>query len=272
MPDIRKPEFSASRLMKWMGRLVEQAVSARPASYIFETPPFLARQSVRNRKTGARTRFVIRSKNDLSIAKQIYASEDYCLGRLTRYDDILARYDSILATGRTPLIVDCGGNIGLSALYFSEHFPSARIVTIEPDDANFAALSANCEGRSIIPVHAAISAEASRGRVIDVGRGSAAYQVEPDPDGSLVFTTVPEILSEYGADCTPFLIKIDIEGFEEDLFSKPAPWLADFYLIIMELHDWMMPRQARSRNFLKALAPLERDFVHIHENIFSIAN
>lgn len=272
MAEFKGPKFSASRLAKWLGRLVEQTVSTRPGTYVFETPPFVARQTVRNRKTGARTRFMIRSKNDLSIAKQIYASEDYRVDRLARFSDIRARYEAILASGHTPMIVDCGGNIGLSSLYFSEHFPEARIVVVEPDDANFAVLSENCSGRNIIPVQAGISAESRRGRVVDVGRGSAAFQVEADPEGNLAFITVPEILSTHGAGTLPFLIKIDIEGFEQDLFSKPSPWFDEFYLAVIELHDWMMPGQARSGNFLKAVAPLNRDFLHINENIFSISN
>nr|WP_321441407.1 FkbM family methyltransferase [uncultured Hyphomonas sp.] len=272
MSKTNGPKLSASRLVKWIGRRVAEAVSARPGTYIFESPPFSAKQVVRNRRTRSRTRFVIRSKNDLSIAKQIYASEDYRLERLARHKDIQIRYQDILAQGKTPLIIDCGGNIGLSALYFSEHFPDARVVTVEPDDSNFAILSENCRERNIIPVHAAISAEACRGRVVDIGRGSAAFQVVAHPDGDLVFRTVPDLLSEYGAEAESFLIKIDIEGFEQDLFSRPVPWLDDFYVVIMELHDWMMPGKARSANFLKAIAPLERDFVHINENIFSISN
>jgi len=33
-----------------------------------------------------------------------------------------------------------------------------------------------------------------------------------------------------------------------------------------------MPGQGTARNFLRALAELDRDFVYINENVFSIAN
>ncbi|MFN3911971.1 FkbM family methyltransferase [Hyphomonas sp.] len=273
MTKRRGPKLSASRLAKWLGRRIEQVFSARKGTYVFEAPPYTDQQTVLNRVTRARTTFRIRTKNDLSIAKQIFESEDYRLERLARHADIRAHYDALLKAGKTPLIIDCGGNIGLSALYFSEHFPQARVVTVEPGDDNFATLSENCRGRNILPVHAAISAEASVGRVVDIGRGSAALQVVPDPEGDLVFTTVPALMAQHGgAGAAPFIVKIDIEGFEQDLFSRPAPWLDEFYLVVMELHDWMMPGEARSGNFLRAVAPLNRDFVHIHENIFSISN
>lgn len=273
MTKRRGPQLSASRLAKWLGRRIGQVFSARKGTYIFQSPPHADYQTVFNRTTKARTIFRIRSKNDLSIAKQIFQSEDYRLERLARYADISARYDALLKSGKTPLIVDCGGNIGLSALYFSEHFPEARVVTVEPGDDNFAVLSENCRGRNILPVRAAIAAEASVGRVVDIGRGSAALQVVPDPDGDLVFTTVPDLIAKHGGPgAAPFILKVDIEGFERDLFSRPAPWLDDFYLIVIELHDWMMPGEARSGNFLRAVAPLNRDFIHINENIFSVAN
>ena len=71
---------------------------------------------------------------------------------------------------------------------------------------------------------------------------------------------------------TPFIIKIDIEGFEEDLFSKNLEWVDLFPLLIIELHDWMLPKSSNSKNFLQAISKLNRDFVYIGENIFSISN
>jgi len=38
------------------------------------------------------------------------------------------------------------------------------------------------------------------------------------------------------------------------------------------LHDWLLPGQGTSRSFLKCMAALDRDFVHIGENVFSIRN
>ena len=38
---------------------------------------------------------------------------------------------------KTPYILDCGANIGLSILYLKELFPSATITAFEPADSNF---------------------------------------------------------------------------------------------------------------------------------------
>ena len=71
---------------------------------------------------------------------------------------------------------------------------------------------------------------------------------------------------------TPFLAKIDIEGAEADLFSRDTDWIDQFPLIIVELHDWLLPKQGTSRNFLRCIAARNRDFVYLGENIFSIRN
>ena len=71
---------------------------------------------------------------------------------------------------------------------------------------------------------------------------------------------------------TPYIAKIDIEGFEKDLFSKNTDWITLFPIIIIELHDWLMPREGSSNNFLRSIAQHDRDFLPFGENIISIAH
>ena len=78
------------------------------------------------------------------------------------------------------------------------------------------------------------------------------------------------ILRRHGG--APFIVKIDIEGFEGELFSRNLEWLDRFYVLIIELHDWMLPRQRSSQSFLRAVGALDRDFLQVGENVFSIAN
>ena len=66
----------------------------------------------------------------------------------------------------------------------------------------------------------------------------------------------------------PFIFKIDIEGGEEYLFSEDTGWVDDFPLLIIELHDWMLPFSGSSRGFLRTVAALDFDIVHRGENIF----
>src|SRR5262245_51034555 len=62
----------------------------------------------------------------------------------------------------SPRILDCGGNIGMSVLYFKRRYPDSRIVVFEPDPAVFPYLSDNVRHNglnNVTLVHAAVSKE-----------------------------------------------------------------------------------------------------------------
>jgi hypothetical protein len=61
------------------------------------------------------------------VFRNIFYNEDYNMARLQQWPAIRAAYEQILANGRLPLIIDCGANIGLSAVYFALEFPAARM-------------------------------------------------------------------------------------------------------------------------------------------------
>jgi hypothetical protein len=75
------------------------------------------------------------------------------------------------------------------------------------------------------------------------------------------------ILTEMNAH-VPMIFKIDIEGAEDYLFSGSTEWLDYFPLVIIELHDWMLPFSGSSRNFLRAVASHDFDFISKNENVF----
>lgn len=67
------------------------------------------------------------------------------------------------------------------------------------------------------------------------------------------------------------MLKVDIEGFEADLFDQPETF-DEFYVTFVELHDWMLPKQRTSASFLRVAAALDRDFILHGENVVSIKN
>jgi FkbM family methyltransferase len=266
------PAFSGSRFGKWVARRITQSFSPRLGHYEFLSPPFSSQQLVRSRHTGSRINYRVRDKNDLAIANQMFAEEEYSTGGFRRAADIRSHYDALLAAGKTPLILDCGGNIGLSARYFREHYPTARIVAVEPDPANFALMSANIAPAGLVAVNAAVASTSRRGRMLDPGAGGCGMRVEDDPAGDIVLLSIEDLLTQQGKGATPFILKMDIEGFEQDVFAGDTAWLDRFYVAVIELHDWMLPGAASSRPFLSAVAALERDFLFKGENVFSISN
>ena len=208
---------------------------------------------------------------------QIFIHEDYNLKALKRYPEFEALYAKYSAEG-TPLILDLGANIGLSSVYFHHVWPASKIVAVEPSDDNFAVLRENFGGNEKLEAMlAGISSKSSRLALTDSSVEKNAFTttvIEPGTDGGVQGVTVPEILARYpsSAGYRPFIVKIDIEGFESDLFAENTDWVNDFPVLIIEMHDWLFPGQRTSTNFLKTIAGLDRDFVYLGENVFSIRN
>ena len=213
------------------------------------------------------------SPADLGVFEQIFVAQDYSLGRLRRGRELVQRYEAMLASGKTPIIVDAGANIGASVVYWGIHFPKAQILAIEPDKANFALLRKNTQGLNVILHEAAIGSIEGSASLSDPGEGEWGYRTARDDAGGLPILSMDSLLEGgVAANAAPFTAKIDIEGAEADLFAANTDWVQSFDLLIIELHDWMLPGQGTSRNFLKCIANLDRDFLHIGENIFSIRN
>ena len=253
--------------------LVRNAMGRFQRKYLLLSPPWSAKQTVLNVKDQTRFRFQVRDAVDISVLKQIYAQEDYSIVRLTRSDELFRHYESIIKSGKQPLIVDCGANIGFSAAYFAEVFPGAKIVAIEPDVENCNLARRNCNAGNVDIFQAAIASEDKVGVVVDQGLGGWGQRVEEREGGGVKMISMNSVLTAKSyADCEPFIVKIDIEGFEKDLFSKNTDWVDRFALLIIELHDWMLPRERSSANFLSTISKLDRDFVHLGENAFSISN
>jgi FkbM family methyltransferase len=241
--------------------------------YVFLSPKQFKRQLIFDKKLQKVIFSDVRNRQDLAMLKQIYRNNDYDIDRLNRASDLREFYDQALKSDLAPLILDCGGNIGFAAKYFSENFPDAKIICIEPESNNLTQARKNNSSENVVFLNNAIGSTGGACKVLDGGGGNAAFQVTPDPDGAVNIITVDDVLSHFSEPLyRPFIIKIDIEGFESNLFSENTSWIEKFPLLIIELHDWLLPRAANSANFLKAIAPLDRDFVYINENVFSISN
>ena len=65
------------------------------------------------------------------------------------------------------------------------------------------------------------------------------------------------------------VVKVDIEGFEKDLFAANTDWISSCRAIIVETHDWMLPGRASAVPLLRCLGALERDFLISGEHVMS---
>lgn len=142
------------------------------------------------------------------------------------------------------LIIDAGAYIGLSALYYSNKYPSAKIIAIEPEDTNFEMLTRNTESNpNIQRVNAGVWSSNANLRISNKSSEKWAFTVEEVPDGQpfdIRAVTIDSVLENSGFD-TIDVLKIDIEGSEKEIFSKNAEkWLPRVNVLVLELHDRMV--------------------------------
>jgi FkbM family methyltransferase len=212
------------------------------------------------------------NEGDKAAVEQCFNKAQYDFPKGPHGEFLERVYEKILSSKRIPLIVDCGANIGASVLWFTARYPKAHIVAVEPAPANFALLKKNCGEFGVDCRQAGIAAEEGSAylasRINDMGF-HLSTEVTSEKVELISMSTIlrdkPE--TEY----VPFLLKIDIEGAESDLFTGDLSMLQRFPLIVIELHDWLLPGQGSSFAFFRFHAEMKRDFCMNNENVASIA-
>jgi len=122
-------------------------------------------------------------------------------------------------------IIDAGANIGLSSLYFLIQHPSATVIALEPDPANYDLARANTaafrDRCRVLPV--ALWSHRSALALVD-GGAAWAISVRDATVGEPVVSgmSLAEIMAE--ADwASADLVKIDIEGAEVQVLAAETP-------------------------------------------------
>jgi FkbM family methyltransferase len=235
------------------------------------------RLRIQARDGSFRTTVMLRkATSDVPTFEQIFGYNSFNLRYLPRWNQISAAYDN-RDLNYKPLILDLGANIGLASLYFAKNWPNAEIVAVEPDADNYQLMLQNVSGlKNLYPIQAAVACEDGAVLITNPEAEDWAYRTETAQEG--VTGTVPAIsidsimkLPQLCGRFRPFIAKIDIEGFESNLFSKNTDWVASFPIIIIELHDWMVDKNGSSRAFLQTIAKYDRDFFFRGENVYSLS-
>jgi FkbM family methyltransferase len=262
------------------GQIAERGVAlsceARPQARLGASRP--ASYSVFNVRFGndPPRRFHFRARtSDECIIDQILIKNQYDLGRLPRRTELRGLLERQRSTGRVPLILDAGANIGAASLFFAAMVPGAVVVAIEPHSENFRLLQMNVAGLPIQAIEAAVSSTPGLARVVDPGEGHWGYRTQNLTGNMTCGNSVPrltinDIYHGHSARCFPFIVKIDIEGGEADLFSGGTEWVAATPLLIVEPHDRLLPGSGNS--FRRCISQLGRDSICIGEEVYSIAN
>jgi FkbM family methyltransferase len=205
---------------------------------------------------------IVRGGNsDVATLRQIFIDGEYKIDCKKIRDRLTSYYETILSNGQIPLI-------GAASYYFSALFPKATVIAVEPEEANFQILQQNALAQqNIEAVEAAIGATAGFVNM-KISKMSWGAQAERSEQGCPIIT-VSEIL-EKNSRYKLFLAKIDIEGFEGDLFSENTEWLDDVDAIFIEPHDWMKPGEYTSVNFQREIGRRKFELLIKGENLLYI--
>ncbi|MFT3702978.1 MAG: FkbM family methyltransferase [Agriterribacter sp.] len=147
----------------------------------------------------------------------------------------------LLSTKNFQTIVDLGANIGMATLLYALEFPTAQVYALEPDAENFELLTANLAdevltGR-VIPVRAAISNQNGKASIQKANKAyNSTISAESSPGMEVRTITMSSFVRDMMINRID-LLKIDIEGWEEQLFLGEIEWLSITDNIVMECHS-----------------------------------
>lgn len=152
---------------------------------------------------------------------------------------------------KSPLIIDCGANIGLSILYFKHLYPEARIIAFEPGNEIFQILERNLTSYKLRDVKILQNAVWSSESAMNfLPHGSVGGRLTDGPsDKNYLVKTVR--LRDYLNEKIDFL-KIDIEGAEYEVLCDCRKKLHHVSNIFVEYHS----RSDRQQNLDEILAIL----------------
>lgn len=141
-----------------------------------------------------------------------------------------------VTSSSTPLIIDCGSNIGISVLYYKQLFPKCIVHAFEPDEKNFSILQQNVQVNNLKGVHIYTAAVWTHDGCVNFDAdGSEASHINEKAKaiGQVSSVRLQSILASFKE--IDFL-KIDIEGAEWDVLRDCASDLKHVNNLFFEYH------------------------------------
>jgi len=212
------------------------------------------------------------SISDHAAFWQCLVLNQYEFRRFPQSKQLMECYQTAMAKGVHPLIIDCGGNIGLATIWFAAAFPQAKIFVIEPEKGNLEILRRNTRhfGERVTVLEGGIWNESGRLHIVNPDSGAMAFRVTAASStqlDSMRAYTVDEVCALAKSEA-PFIVKLDIEGAQRNLFLSNTDWVGRTDLITLELDDWLLPWQGTSRTFFSCISKFPYDYLLNVESIF----
>ena len=177
--------------------------------------------------------YVRRGTSDFLVLRDIFEDGEYDEAKL--YE--LAANANIL---------DLGGNIGMSVLYFSNLSPQSKLIGVEPDPGNFGMMEQNCrdltDAKRATLVRAFVAANDGQAGIDRSDDAWGFKKTEGPTNGAetVPCVSIPTLLAKAGWDHID-LMKCDVEGTEKELFADCSAWIHKVKNLIVETHPPYMP-------------------------------
>lgn len=142
--------------------------------------------------------------SDQATIAQVFVDRHYELSGLRCYPEIRRFIEAGVRSGRRPLIVDAGANIGAASVFFAFSVPGCAIAAIEPDPGNHALLVRNTADLDVRTFLAGVASRPGRLRVTNELGQFDSFRTQPASedeagDGCVPAVTLPGILDEFGS-------------------------------------------------------------------------
>jgi FkbM family methyltransferase len=270
--------FRPLNLKRWVKAVASFGLRQGTVAYFLLTVPRLIGSGSRKVKP-MRVRGLSRpiwlrpATSDWFVMEKVYIDLDYSLTQWPEHEHaIRVRYESALARGQVPTIVDAGAHIGLATLWFATKFPRARIFAVEPAAENFEILRRNVSPYpNITPIDAAIWDRKTRVHLINASDQPWAWEASESDSGEVQTVTISDLLNRE-LNSVPLIVKVDIEGGETELFRSNLEWVEQTPLIVFELHDYLGGWRGTGHAVFSGLTAHRRDYMQRGENMFSFGH
>ncbi len=147
--------------------------------------------------------------------------------------------------------MDLGANVGLASVFFGLKYPHARILAVEPEASNHAAMLTNLAAlgdrvqtrlAAVWVRDACVNLHTEDEHGVPLGEWGARVSEQPAGSGKTTKCFRLKTLLDEAGFATVDILKVDIEGAEREIFvSEPEEWLPRVNFIIVETHDRFRP-------------------------------
>ncbi|MEI7507991.1 MAG: FkbM family methyltransferase [Flavobacterium sp.] len=177
--------------------------------------------------------------SDIDVFQQVYGWEEY--------SEVVKQFKQHFHENSdySINIIDAGSNIGLTSLFFLDHFNKPNIICLEPELENFKILDFNIknnETHKIVKINAAIWSSNKKIKIVRDFRDRQdwSFRVEEtnELDGVQAYS-INQLVREYKYELIDIL-KIDVEGSEKQIFTSEnanVDFLEITKCIALEIHD-----------------------------------